>query len=51
MDAESESLLKLRKQMQPDFACGVSHYQQQEFSIAKEYFQKVLRLNPQDRTT
>ncbi|MGK7923347.1 MAG: response regulator [Trichodesmium sp.] len=51
MDGESEYLLKLKKQIQGDFTEGVLHYQQQEFARAKAYFQKVLIVNPQDKTT
>jgi len=51
MDGESEYLLKLKRQIQGDFTQGVLHYQKQEFARAKEYFQKVLIVNPQDKTT
>ncbi|NEP80001.1 MAG: response regulator [Okeania sp. SIO3B3] len=49
MDAETEYLLNLKKQVQSNFAQGVLHYQQQEFIMAKEYFQKVLTVNPRDK--
>ncbi|MGD1698585.1 adenylate/guanylate cyclase domain-containing protein, partial [Dapis sp. BLCC M229] len=51
MDGDPEYLLKLKKQVQPDFEQGVLYYQQQEFAMAKEYFQKVLTVNSQDKTT
>ncbi|MGD1712665.1 response regulator [Dapis sp. BLCC M172] len=51
MDGETEYLLKLKKQVQSDFEQGVLYYQKQEFNIAKEYFQKVLTVNSQDKTT
>ncbi|NET42285.1 response regulator [Okeania sp. SIO2B3] len=49
MDGETESLLNLKRQVQSNFAQGILHYQQQEFTMAKEYFQKVLTVNPSDR--
>ncbi|MDJ0517639.1 MAG: ATP-binding protein [Trichodesmium sp. MO_231.B1] len=51
MDGETESLLNLKIQVQSDFQQGVLYYQQQEFVIAKEYFQKVLTVNSHDKTT
>ncbi len=51
MDGETEYLLKSKRQVQSDFEQGVLYYQQQEFAMAKEYFQKVLTVNPQDKTT
>ncbi|NEQ39829.1 MAG: response regulator [Okeania sp. SIO3I5] len=51
MDGETESLLNLKIKVQSDFEQGVLYYQQQEFAIAKEYFQKVLTVNSQDKTT
>ncbi|MGB3510889.1 MAG: response regulator [Microcoleaceae cyanobacterium] len=51
MDGESESLLNLKLQVQPDFEQGLLYYQSQEFAMAKEYFQKVLTVNSEDKTT
>ncbi|MDJ0555716.1 MAG: ATP-binding protein [Microcoleaceae cyanobacterium MO_207.B10] len=51
MDGESEFLLNLKLQVQPDFEQGLLHYQSQDFATAKEYFQKVLAVNFQDKTT
>ncbi|NES08152.1 MAG: response regulator [Okeania sp. SIO2F4] len=51
MDGETESLLNLKIQVQSDFEQGVLYYQQQEFVIAKKYFQKVLTVNSHDKTT
>lgn len=51
MDGESESLLNLKLQVQPDFEQGLLYYQAQEFARAKAYFQKVLAVNPEDKTT
>ncbi|NEP05941.1 MAG: response regulator, partial [Okeania sp. SIO4D6] len=51
MDGETESLLNLKRQVKSNFAQGVLHYQQQEFTMAKKYFQKVLTVNPNDKVT
>ncbi|NEP86725.1 MAG: response regulator [Okeania sp. SIO2C2] len=51
MDGETESLLNLKRQVKSNFAQGVLHYQQQEFTMAKKYFQKVLTVNPNDQVT
>lgn len=49
MDGETEYLLNLKRKVQLNFSQGVLHYQQQEFTMAKEYFQKVLTVNPNDK--
>ncbi|MGB7444881.1 MAG: ATP-binding protein [Coleofasciculaceae cyanobacterium] len=51
LDGETEVIRKLKLQTQADFEQGVEYYYRQKFSQAKQCFQLVLAINPQDKTT
>jgi class 3 adenylate cyclase len=49
-DAETELVQGLKFQTQADFQQGIKYYQNQEFIAAKSNFEKILAMNPQDKT-
>lgn len=50
LDAETELMRDLKWQTQPNFERGLDHYRYQEFAFAKMYFERVLAINPEDKT-
>jgi CHASE2 domain-containing sensor protein/class 3 adenylate cyclase/CheY-like chemotaxis protein/nitrogen-specific signal transduction histidine kinase len=50
LDAEVEEVRKLKLQTQPDFARGLEYYRLGKIGEAKEYFDRVLAINYQDKT-
>ena len=50
LDAEVEQVRKLKLQTQPDFERGLEYYRQGKLEQAKEYFDRVLAINNQDKT-
>ncbi len=51
LDGEPEEIRELKLQTQTDFERGLLHYHSQEFAQAKEYFQKALTVNPEDKAS
>jgi two-component system sensor histidine kinase ChiS len=50
LDAEPDLVRDLKWQTLPDFARGLKHYRQQEFTAAQACFKRVLQVNPEDKT-
>lgn len=50
LDAEDETVRSLKLQTQPDFEQGLEEYRIGDLAGAKDYFEKVLTLNPDDKT-
>ena len=46
-DADRETIVKINTQV--DFERGVQEYHARNFSVAREFFQKVIRTNPNDQ--
>jgi len=50
LDAENEEICNLKLQTQPNFAQGVGCYRERAFTDAKACFERVLAVNPLDKT-
>ena len=50
LDAENEEICHLKLQTQPNFAQGVSYYRDRALTDAKACFERVLAVNPLDKT-
>ncbi len=50
LDAENEEICHLKLQTQPNFAQGVGYYRQRAITDAKPCFERVLAVNPLDKT-
>ena len=50
LDGETESVREIKLQTQPDFERGLEHYRRHEFKAGKIYFDRVLAVNPDDKT-
>ncbi|HBE20734.1 MAG TPA: hypothetical protein DDW51_24760 [Cyanobacteria bacterium UBA11367] len=50
LDAEIEEIRNLKSQTQVDFQEGIEYYRLGKFGKSKEYFEKVLAVNSQDKT-
>ncbi len=48
-DAETADIIKIKNQSKADFEFAILLYSQKEFTQAKEIFEKILRINIQDR--
>lgn len=50
LDAEVEEIRQLKIKTQPDFEEALKHYKHADFAIARESFEKMLSVNPTDKT-
>jgi two-component system sensor histidine kinase ChiS len=48
MDGLPEKIINLKLKTRPDFETALFHYQYREFDEAKEYFNRVLEIHPED---
>jgi two-component system sensor histidine kinase ChiS len=51
LDGEPERIKTLKIEKRKDFEMGVLYYHSQEFAKAKEHFEAVLEVNPEDEAT
>ena len=51
LDAETEEIKNLKLQTQADFEQGIEYFYRKQFIQAKQCFQLVWAINPQDKTT
>ncbi|WP_339384161.1 response regulator [Microcoleus sp. LEGE 07076] len=50
LDGETEFVREIKLQTQPDFELGLEHYRRHEFKAGKTFFDRVLAVNPDDKT-
>ncbi|MCB1156207.1 MAG: adenylate cyclase [Leptospiraceae bacterium] len=51
LNGNSNRIIELKLKTKNDFETGIENYQQKNFEIAVEYFQKVKRLDPKDKAS